>query len=307
MLGLRLGDNPRVLVTTTPRQTKLMKQVERLADKGGAVTRGRTVDNPHLPASFIAAMIAEYGGTRKGRQELDGELIDDVEGALWTRAMLEGCRVLPGTGRWQAEGLTEGALLACDAPGESPLHQPAAGPPPRAGEDWVRVVVGVDPPAGSVRGDGDACGIVVAALDGDGIGHVLADASVRAASPEGWARAVARAADTWGADRVIAEANNGGKMVASVLRAADVRLPVRLVHAAHGKVARAEPVAALYEAGRVRHRGMFRALEDEMCGLIAGGGYEGPGRSPDRADALVWALSELMLGKRRGAAAVRGL
>jgi phage terminase large subunit-like protein len=169
------------------------------------------------------------------------------------------------------------------------------------------VVVGVDPPAGSVRGDGDACGIVVVALDRDGLGHVLADASVQAASPEGWARAVARAADVWGADRVVAEANNGGKMVASVLRAADVSLPVKLVHASHGKAARAEPVAALYEAGRVRHRGAFPALEDEMCGLVLGGGYEGPGRSPDRADALVWALSELMLGKRRGVAGVRVL
>jgi phage terminase large subunit-like protein len=127
---------------------------------------------------------------------------------------------------------------------------------------------------------------------------VLADCSVVKATPERWARAVADAAAIWSADRVVAEANQGGAMVASVLRAANISLPLKLVHASRGKAARAEPVAALYEAGRVRHAGMFAALEDQLCGLMAGGGYEGPGRSPDRADALVWALTELMLGKR---------
>lgn len=276
MMGLRLGDHPRVLVTTTPRANALVRRVERLAARGDAVTRGRTTDNPHLPASFVAAMLEEYGGTRLGRQELDGELLADVEGAMWTRGLLERCR--------------QGAL------------------PPAS--QWVRVVVGVDPPAGSDRGAGDACGIVVAAIDAAGVGHVLADASVQATSPEGWARAVAAAAQAWGADRVVAEANNGGQMVRSVLKGADIRLPVKLVRAAHGKVVRAEPVFTLYEAGRVRHRGAFPALEDEMCGLLLGGGYEpgsgsgpgGPGRSPDRADALVWALTELML---HGKAAVR--
>jgi len=159
----------------------------------------------------------------------------------------------------------------------------------------VRVVIGVDPPASR---DGDACGIVIAGLCASGKAWVLADASVSGRSPEGWARAVADAATQWQADRVIAEKNNGGDMVESVLRAADVSLPIRLVHASRGKVARAEPVAALYEKGRVHHAGAFPALEDEMCGLIAGGAYEGPGNSPDRADALVWALTELMLGKR---------
>lgn len=131
------------------------------------------------------------------------------------------------------------------------------------------------------------------------MGRVLADASVEKASPERWARAVALAARRWQADRVVAEANQGGAMVASVLHAAEISLPLRLVHASRGKVARAEPVAALYEAGRVRHAGTFPALEDELCGLIAGGSYEGPGRSPDRADALVWAMTELMLARRR--------
>jgi len=153
-------------------------------------------------------------------------------------------------------------------------------------------VIGVDPPASA---EGDACGIVVCALGEDGVARVLADASVRKARPERWARAVAGAARAWQADRVVAEANQGGAMVESVLRAAELALPLRLVHASRGKVARAEPVAALYEAGRVRHAGCFPALEDELCGLLAGGGYHGPGRSPDRADALVWALTELML------------
>ena len=154
------------------------------------------------------------------------------------------------------------------------------------------MVVAVDPPASAT---GDACGIVVAELGADRIATVRADCSTPQASPEQWARAVAVAARAWGADRVVAEANQGGEMVASVLRAADVTLPLRLVHASRGKAARAEPVAALYEAGRVRHAGLFGALEDQLCGLMAGGSYQGPGRSPDRADALVWALTELML------------
>ena len=143
-------------------------------------------------------------------------------------------------------------------------------------------------------------------IDASGRGVVIEDASVRGASPEGWARAVAECAVRVGAERVVAEANNGGAMVESVLRAADADLPVKLVRASQGKSARAEPVAALYETGRVVHAGMFRALEDELCGMIAGGGYEGPGRSPDRADALVWAATELML-KRRGVVRVRGV
>jgi len=156
----------------------------------------------------------------------------------------------------------------------------------------VRTVIGVDPPASA---GGDACGIVVCAQGEDGLVRVLADCSVEKASPEKWARAVATAAEAWQADRVVAEANQGGAMVESVLRAAEVALPLRLVHARQGKSARAEPVAALYEAGRVRHAGLFPQLEDQLCGLIVGGGYEGPGRSPDRADALVWALTELAL------------
>lgn len=257
-LGLRLGPDPRVMVTTTPRDVPLLRRL--LDDPDTVVTRGTTFDNgANLPHAYLQAMRRGFGTSQLGRQELYGELLLDREGALWTRALLASCRV--------------------DAPA----------PPP------VRTVIGVDPPASAA---GDACGIVVCALDAQGMARVLADASVGRARPERWARAVAAAAQAWRADRVVAEANQGGAMVASVLRAADVSLPLRLVHARTGKSARAEPVAALYEAGRVRHAGLFAALEDQLCGLLVGGGYDGPGRSPDRADALVWALTDLCLGPR---------
>ena len=164
-------------------------------------------------------------------------------------------------------------------------------------------MVGVDPSVGD--GDGDTCGIIVAALGEDDRGYVLADASL-AAPPDRWAARVAEVADLHGADRVVAEANQGGKLVSQVLHAADRRLPVTLVHASRGKAARAEPVATLYAIGRAHHVGLFAELEDQMCGVMAGGRYQGPGRSPDRADALVWAMTELMLGKR-ARAAVRSL
>ena len=159
----------------------------------------------------------------------------------------------------------------------------------------MRIVIGVDPP---VSAGGDACGIVAVALGADGVGYVIGDHSVSGLSPEGWARAVAGAAEAHGADRVVAEANQGGAMVESVLRAADCTLPVKLVHARRGKGARAEPVVALFESKRARFAGAYPELEDELCALTAGGGYHGPGRSPDRADAMVWAFTELMLGKR---------
>lgn len=274
MMGMRLGRCPQVVATTTPRPVPLVRRLLAREGRELVVTRGRTADNAaNLAVGFVDAMQRDYGGTRLGRQELDGELIEEVEGALWSRALIERCRVrhVP-----RAEGGDAAAL--------------------------VRVVVAVDPPAGI---GGDACGIVVVGLGRDGRGYVIADASVEGLGPEGWARTVAHTAATHGADRVVAEANQGGAMVESVLRAAEAGLSVRLVHASRGKVARAEPVAALYEAGRVAHRGAFPRLEDEMCGLVMGGGYVGPGRSPDRADALVWALTELMLGVR-GEARVRG-
>jgi phage terminase large subunit-like protein len=253
-MGLRLGARPRTLVTTTPRTMPLLTRIKTMA--GTVTTGGRTGENVHLPSAFRAEMEAIYGGTRLGRQELWGEMIEDVEGALWTRELIETRRASPGP-----SGL-------------------------------ARIVVGVDPPASA---QGDACGIVVCGIGGDGIGYVLADCSVSGLRPEGWARAVARAAESWGADRVIAEKNMGGDMVESVLRSVEERLPVTLVSATRGKTARAEPVAARFEAGKAMFAGVFPELEDELAGLTAGGGYQGPGRSPDRADACVWALSELLL------------
>lgn len=272
-MGLRLGGAPRVVATTTPRDVRL---VRRLLDEAGdgatAVTGGTTFDNrANLPPRYLRTMQRSFGASQLGRQELYGELLLDRDGALWTRALLEQCRD-PGV-----------------EPGSPPPGGPGGSPAAR------RIVVAVDPPASAA---GDACGIVVCALGDDGLARVLADASVERATPERWARAVAAAAGAWQADRVVAEANQGGAMVASVLRAADLALPLRLVHASRGKVARAEPVAALYEAGRVRHSGLFAALEDQLCGLLVGGGYDGPGRSPDRADALVWALTDLCLTRR---------
>lgn len=257
-MGMRLGTRPRIVATTTPRPVPLV--VRLAADPSVTMTRGRTEENAAaLPAAFLADMERGFAGTRLGRQELDGELLLDVAGALWTRLSIEQCR--------------------------------RKGPAPdRVG--LARIVVAVDPPASA---QGDACGILVAGCDADGVGYVLEDASIAGVSPEQWARRVAEAAERWQADRVVAEANNGGEMVRAVLRAAQASLPVRLVHATRGKTARAEPVAALYEAGCVCHAGCFPALEDQLCGLTIGGGYEGPGRSPDRADALVWAMTELLL------------
>lgn len=257
VLGLRLGESPRVLATTTPRAVPLLQRL--LGEDDAVVTRGRTEDNrENLPARFLRDMRRSFGRSALARQELDGELLTDREGALWTRALIEAAR-----------------------------EAVPASPP-------ARVVVGVDPPASA---KGDACGIVVAELGEDGLARIRADATVQRASPEKWARAVADTAARWRADRVVAEANQGGAMVESVLRAAAIALPIKLVHASTGKAARAEPVAALYEAGRVRHIGSFPALEDQLCGFVAGG-YQGPGRSPDRADAAVWALTELMLERR---------
>lgn len=260
-MGLRLGRRPQRVLTTTPRPLPWLQALAAPA-AGVVVTRGRTVDNrANLPAAYLAAMLRDHGGTRLGRQELLGEFVVDLDGALWTRDLLDRSRVAAA---------------------------PAFG----------RTIVGVDPPAGE-GGKADACGIVVVRLGPDGRGYVVADRSVQGLSPAGWARAVVAAAGDYAADRVVAEANNGGAMVVSTLHTVNPMLPVRKVSAAMGKVARAEPVVALYEQGRVVHVGQFAALEDELCGLLTGGTYAGPGRSPDRADALVWALTELLLGPVR--------
>jgi len=262
--GLRLGDDPRVLVTTTPRPVPLLRALA--GDPKTAVRRIRTLDNAgNLSPGFLAAMAERYGGTRLGRQELDGELIADREDALWTRAQLEALRLRN------------------------------AGP-------LSRIVVAVDPPA--TASAASVCGIVAAGLDGAGRAVVLADCSVTGASPAGWASAVVRAFRRFDADRVVAEINQGGDMVTAMLKSIDADLPVATVRATRGKFLRAEPVAALYEQGRVAHAAAFPELEDQMCDF----GPDGlsSGRSPDRLDALVWALTALVLD-RQGEPRVRGI
>ncbi len=302
MMGLRLGERTRVLVTTTPRNVAILRRVRGQA--GTMETSGRTAENAHLAEGVRAWLEEAYGGTRLGRQELDGILFEDPAGALFPRALIEACRVqpIPLPAR---EGSGVGASTASlpDDPDESACRRyPPPAPPCQGGEFFRRIVVGVDPP---VSAEGDACGIVVCGQDAALNLYVLADASVAGLSPEGWARAVVRAAELWGADRVVAEKNQGGDMVASVLRAVEAGLPVKLVSASRGKVARAEPVAARFEAGAAYFAGRFPELEDELAGLVLGGAYEGPGRSPDRADACVWAMSELLRTPRTPA--VRGL
>jgi len=264
-MALRRGPRARALVTTTPRPGPLL---ERIRDADWSVTTtGRTSDNINLDEKFIEVMTATYGGTRIGAQELDGVLLTDVEGTLWPRELIERARA---------------------APSPQPLS--------RSGErGFDRIVVGVDPPAGGGE-NSDACGIVVAGSR-DGVLYVLEDATVRGLSPEGWASRVAAAAGRWDTAQVVAEANNGGAMVQSVLQAADLGLFVRLVHATRGKSARAEPIALKFETGKALFAGEFPELEAELGGMIAGGGYEGPGRSPDRADAMVWAMT--VLGETR--------
>jgi phage terminase large subunit-like protein len=254
--GLRLGQHPRLMVTTTPRPIAALKT---LIDAPGVKTTGASTEAnaENLAPGFIDAMRAQYGASQLARQELDGVLIEDPEGALWTRDMID-----------QALGLER-----CEP---------------------ERIVVAVDPPAGN--GSGDACGIIAAGASGSGrsmTGVILADASLNA-RPEAWARKVAETVAAVDADHVVAEANQGGDMVRAVLQAAAPDLRVRLVHASRGKRARAEPVAALYAAGRIAHAGRFTALEDQMCAF---GAPDFTG-SPDRVDALVWAIAALFEGAR---------
>jgi phage terminase large subunit-like protein len=254
--ALRLGDDPRVCVTTTPRNADVLKDL--LEAPSTVVTQAPTEANRvNLAESFLAEVRARYAGTRLGLQELDGQLLTDVEGALWQSEEIEALRVRK--------------VPALD-----------------------RIVVGVDPAAGGA----DECGIVVvgAVTQGppeDWCAYVLADHSVRA-SPIGWAEVAVKAWEAFEADRIVAEANQGGQMVAQTLRTVDAMAPVKLVHAARGKAARAEPVAALYEQGRVRHVRGLGTLEDQMVQMTRTG-FQGDG-SPDRLDALVWAVHELMIG-----------
>jgi phage terminase large subunit-like protein len=261
--ALRLGDDPRVCVTTTPRNVGVLKDLLQRAST--VVTQAPTEANAgNLAASFLEEVRARYAGTRLGRQELDGVLLSDAQGALWTSEMLE--RVRAAT--------------------------PSA---------FDRVVVGLDP-ATTAGTSSDECGIVVvgAVTQGppqDWRAHVIADCTVQGASPSEWARAAVNAMERFGGDRLVAEVNQGGQMVGEVIRQIDPMVPYRAVHASRGKVARAEPVAALYEQGRVSHALGLDSLEDQMTRMTRFG-YEGEG-SPDRVDALVWALHEVMIEPAR--------
>ena len=251
--GLRLGTQPRQIITTTPRPTRLMKRL--LGDPTVAVTLMRTDENAaNLAPGFLKMVERRYAGTRLGRQELGGEMVEDREDALWSRQMIE-----------------ETALEAAGTLG--------------------RIVVAVDPPASS-RKTSDACGIVAAGLDGQGHIVVLADATLRAAKPQEWAAQAVELFHKLQADCLVVEVNQGGEMVTTVIRTVDTTVPVKAVRALRGKWLRAEPIAALYQQGRVRHAGRFGELEDEMCDFGPNGLSNG--RSPDRVDALVWAITELM-------------
>lgn len=250
--GLRLGKWPRVVVTTTPRPIPIIRELVR--SDTTHITRGSTFDNSkNLAKPFLDAVRKKYDGTRLGRQELNGEILDDLPGALWSRDLIEACRYN----------------------GDLP--------------DFDRIVVGVDP-SGFEDETGDSQGIVAAGKGKDGFYYVLDDATVRM-RPDGWGRRVVDTYQKHKADNVIAEKNFGGGMVRHVINTADINVPVKLVDASRGKHIRAEPIAALYEQGRVRHIRPFTALEDQMC-MLTTQGYEGIG-SPDRLDAMVWALSEL--------------
>lgn len=246
--------SPQVLVTTTPRPIPIIKEI--IAEETTVVTRGSTMDNAdNLAASFMDKIVAKYAGTRLGRQELDGEIVDDVPGALWTRAMIDATRV------------KEAPALA-------------------------RVVIAIDPSGTDGDDEGDDVGIVAAGRGVDGRGYVLADRTCKL-SPEGWARIGVTAYYEFEADRIVAERNFGGAMVKSVIKTTDSNVPYKEVTASRGKAVRAEPISALYEQGRVSHVGGHPELEDEMV-LMTPGGYLGD-KSPNRTDALVWALTEVML------------
>lgn len=251
LLGLRLGQDPRVVVTTTPKPVAIVRDL--LTREAVVVTRGATYENAaNLAPAALEQLRRRYENTRLGRQELYAEILDDVPGALWQRAQIDTLRI-------------------AKAP------------------EMSRVVVAIDPAVTSGE-DSDETGIVVCGRGVDGRGYVLADRTCRL-SPDGWARRATVAYDEFQADRIIAEVNNGGDLVERVIRTVGGSYPYRAVRASRGKATRAEPIAALYEQGKVHHVGGFPELEDQMCSYTPDG-YDG---SPDRVDALVWALTELMV------------
>lgn len=247
MFSLRVGQHPRAIVTSTPSPIPTIKKL--LKSPNVVITRGTTYENrSNLALSFYSQIISRYENTRLGRQEIKGELLEDVEGALWSHSNI--------------------------------IIRPAP--------DMVRVVVAIDPAATSKKSS-DETGIIVAGLGVDGFGYVLADRSARI-SPDGWARRAIQAYHDFMGDRIIGETNNGGEMVELTLRTVDKNIPYKSVHASKGKQARAEPVAALYEQHKIFHTQTFEELEDQLTTWTPESG-----KSPDRLDALVWALTELML------------
>jgi phage terminase large subunit-like protein len=248
MLGLRLGIKPRCAVATTPKPTRLLKQI--VADALTVMTRGSTYDNkPNLAPSFFQQIVSKYEGTRLGRQEINAEILDDMPGALWQRDRLDALRV-------------------------------TSVPP------LTRICVALDPAATS-NSNSDEAGVIVAGVDDNGTGYVLDDCSLRG-TPHEWATAAVAAYHRHFASVMVAESNQGGEMVSLTISTIPNAPDVKLIHASLGKVARAEPVAAKYEQGLVHHVGFFPQLEDEMCSYVAGA------KSPNRLDALVYAMSELM-------------
>lgn len=256
LFGLRVGKRPRMLITTTPKPVKLIKDLLAREGVDVVVTRGKTLDNAaNLAPTFLSQIVAKYDGTRLGRQELNAELLEDVPGALWARSWLDAGRVN-------------------EAP---PLR---------------RIVVAIDPAVSTSEGS-DETGIVVAGIAADQRMYVLDDLSGKF-GPDEWARRAMRAYHRWQADRIIGEKNNGGDLIESVIRSVEKHVPYRAVHASRGKVPRAEPISALYEQGKVSHVGMGLAiLEDQMCAFTSDFDRSRSGYSPDRMDALVWALTEL--------------
>ena len=252
VFGLRIGDAPRLVATTTPRPSRLIRTLVDRTDT--VVTRGSTYDNArNLSPAFLDEMRTRYEGTRLGRQELNAELLLDADGALWDRDMIDNSRTT-------------------------------------SVPDLRRIVVAVDPAITSTA-DSDETGIIIAGVDSSGESFVLEDRTTKG-SPVEWASAAVAAYHVHKADRIVAEANQGGDMISHTIRTVDASVPVKLVHASRGKRTRAEPVAALYEQGRVHHAGSFPELEDQLCM------WTPDSASPDRLDALVWALTELVIDGR---------
>lgn len=252
MMCLRLGESPRAIITTTPRPLRLIKDLS--TTEGVVVTKGTTFENAqNLSRHFIKIIKDKFHNTTIGRQELMGEMIETAGNALWTREMIERNR----------------SGDACSS--------------------YTRIVVAVDPAVTS-HADSDETGIIVAALGAEGCAVILEDLSLRG-TPLQWARAAVEAYHRHKADRVVAEVNMGGELVEQMLRSLDASVSYKAVRATRGKDVRAEPIAALYEQGKVKHKGCFPQLEDQMCSYVKGESK----KSPDRMDALVWALTDLML------------